>query len=61
MTPISRVEPEQILADARKAELEDVIVIGRTRQGREWYATSTSSGPEVLWLIERLKFILLKD
>lgn len=51
--------PDRIL-DAAKGKLEGgVIVIGYDTDGDEYFASSIANGPDVLWLLERMKMKLL--
>jgi hypothetical protein len=52
--------PERILADATREQFEDVIVIGRTRSGQEYFASSSPDGGVVVWRLERAKLKLLR-
>jgi len=62
VTGISKLDlpPERILARAAEAGLTEVVIIGFTEDGGEWFASSLASGPEVLWHLERAKFRLLQ-
>jgi hypothetical protein len=51
--------PERILEGAMKTEWEGVMVIGWTKEGDEYFASSIASGPDCLWLLERSKKKLL--
>lgn len=55
-----RIEPEDVLKCAleRAAEFEEVIVIGRMKR-ENYYASSTSDSPTMLWMTEKLKQLLL--
>lgn len=50
---------ERILRRATEADLDTAIVIGWDKEGELYFATSVSSGPEVLWLLEKTKANLL--
>lgn len=54
------IPPEKILADAAQEQFEDVIVIGRTRSGQEYFASSSPDGGVVIWRLERAKLKLLR-
>ena len=51
---------ERILRKATDANLEMVIVIGIDADGVEYFSSSVSSGPDVLWALERAKINLLR-
>ena len=53
------LDPDRVLQSA-VGELEDVVVIGFDKDGGEYFASSVAAGPEVLWLIERMKKALLE-
>lgn len=44
---------------ADTGDLEGVVVIGWTKEGGEYFASSIADGGDVLWLIERFKTKLL--
>jgi hypothetical protein len=50
--------PDRVLEQAI-GKLEGVVVIGYTKEGNEYFASSYASGPECLWLLERCKQELL--
>jgi hypothetical protein len=51
--------PDRILADA-VGKLEGVVILGYTKEGDEFFASSYADGGNVLWLLERLKKQLLE-
>lgn len=53
------LDPDLVLSGAM-GTLESAIVIGYDKEGFEYFASSISNGPEVLWLLERLKKLLLE-
>lgn len=53
--PIGRV-----LAGAEEADLEICIVVGRSKDGKLWFASSRADGGDVLWELERAKAALLR-
>ena len=56
------VPAENVLKGAIEQNLEDVIIIGRTKDQDLYMAASTGEGPEILWLIECAKgYILSPD
>lgn len=54
------IPPERVLNAALSSELTDVVVLGYDSDGQEYFASSIANGPDVLWLLERLKLKLLK-
>lgn len=53
------LDPDRVLS-AAVGELDSAIVIGYTKDGDEYFASSVSSGPEAIWLLERMKLKLLQ-
>ena len=53
------VPPENVLKGAIEQGLEDVIIVGRTKDGELYMAASTGEAPEILWLIECAKGYIL--
>lgn len=51
---------ERVLTAAFEADLEGAVVLGYTKDGSEYFASSYAAGPEALWLMERLKKKLLE-
>ncbi len=51
---------ERVLAAAIEADLERAVVIGRTRDGELYFASSAADGGKVLWDIEQAKKQLLE-
>lgn len=51
--------PERVLKDAIKSNLREVIVLGYTATGEEYFASSEPDGPSALWHLERAKFNLM--
>jgi hypothetical protein len=52
------LDPDAVL-EAAKGELSEVIILGFTHDGDDWMSGSHASGPNALWLIERLKHRLM--
>lgn len=50
---------ERVLEMAKEAELEGVVILGYTKDGDEYAASSYASGDIVVWLLERTKHRLL--
>lgn len=53
------IPADRILAKARASDLTDVVIIGYTRDGHEYFASSKADGGSVLWMMERAKMALL--
>lgn len=53
------IDPERVLK-AAIGQLESVIIIGITKDGEEYFASSVANGPSVLWDLERAKLKLLQ-
>lgn len=49
------IEPSEVLQDAMDADLEDVLIIGKTKSGQEYQASSIADGGTILWRIARFK------
>lgn len=46
------LEADQLLREAI-GELDDVVIIGYTKDGEEYYASSVADGANALWLLQR--------
>ena len=53
------LDPERVLAKAA-GKLQSVVIIGETKDGDEYFASSVADGGSVLWMIERAKLKLLR-
>lgn len=53
------VEPDVVL-EAAIGALDGVVVLGYSKAGEEYFASSYADGGDVLWLLERLKKQLLE-
>ena len=51
--------PADRILKAAIGELTEVVVIGYTKDGEEWFASSVAGGDAALWHLERAKFKLL--
>lgn len=49
---------DQVLEQA-KGKMKEVVLIGWDNDGDMYFASTSPSGPEVLWLIEQCKLALL--
>lgn len=54
------LNPDDVLETA-KGELDEVIVLGFTKDGGGWLSGSHASGPNALWLMEMLKARIMMD
>lgn len=50
---------DQVLESAM-GEMEGVVIMGWTKDGKEYFASSYADGGTVLWLAERMKKMLLE-
>lgn len=50
----SRVDAKVILKQAKRANLDQALIIGRDKNGELW-ASSSLNGAQSLWLIEKLR------
>jgi hypothetical protein len=50
--------PDRVL-EAAIGELSGVVVIGYTKEGQHYFATTYADGGDALWLIEKCKIALL--
>ena len=51
---------DQILEGA-KGKMDTIVIMGYDKDGIEYFASSAADGGDVLWLLERLKKVLLED
>ena len=54
------IPAERIIVAASIAGLSHVVIIGELPDGSEYFGSSRSDGPEILWAIERAKMRLLR-
>lgn len=54
------IPASRILDAAAQSNLTEVVVIGQTADGNEYFASSHASGPETLWHLERAKHKLMR-
>jgi hypothetical protein len=54
------MRPERVLEMASQEEFDDVIVIGRTKDGCEYYGASMADGGLAIWRLDRAKLKLLR-
>lgn len=55
------IDPKGVLEGVTDNELDTVIVLGWTKDDKEYFASSTANGMEILWLLERLKIRIMMD
>ena len=53
------IPPERILRKAIEADLETVLLVGRTKDGGLYFAGSSADGGDALWLMELAKHELM--
>lgn len=53
------LDPELILTNAQGI-LKDVVVIGTTLEGTQYFATSKSDAKDIMWQLETAKFMLME-
>jgi len=53
------ISPSRVLKGAIEEGLESVIVIGVTKDGEEYFASSIADGANALWWMERARHKLL--
>lgn len=53
------IPAERVLNQALERDLEQVVILGYDKEGGEYMCSSMASGPEIIWLLERLKHILI--
>jgi len=55
-----KIPPEKLLEEALGHDLDTVVLLGYTKKGDEYFCCSTPDGGEVVWLLERAKFELMR-
>lgn len=55
------IPPERVLSGALGAGMSKVVVVGYDKDGNEYLASSVADGAEIVWLLERAKYKLIKD
>lgn len=51
-------DPDDLLRQAI-GELDTVVIVGHTKEGHEFYASSVADGPNALWILQRGAYRLL--
>lgn len=54
--PVARV-----LENAPKDDFTDVVVIGQLANGEEYFASSSTDGKLILWLLKRFEHMIMKN
>lgn len=54
------IPPQSILEGAKEESLEQVLVVGVTKDGSSYFASSTADLYQVLWLLENAKMDVLE-
>ncbi len=54
------IDPTRVLKTASDQEFDSIIIVGYTKDGEEYFASSISDGADVLWHLERAKLRLLR-
>lgn len=52
---------DTVLTKALESSLKSVVIVGWHQDGEGYYASSISDGAEILWLLESMKYVLLRD
>lgn len=56
-----RREARYVYEDAEAAGIEEVVVLGITKDGRIGRYTNMSAAPDIVWLLEHAKLEVMKD
>lgn len=51
--------PDRVLNAAIEADLDYVAVVGRTKEGEFYFASSVADGPATMWDLEKAKAMLM--
>lgn len=60
MVTKQNIDPERILQNALKRELESCMVLGWTEDGEFYFASSAADGGEILWWMELARYRLMQ-
>ena len=52
--------PVDKVLEAAIGELDEVVIIGTHKDGREYFASSVADGPNVNWMLDRAKKALIE-
>ncbi|HEY1991883.1 MAG TPA: hypothetical protein VGH71_05425 [Gammaproteobacteria bacterium] len=61
LVPTGTLPAERVLAEAQAQGLTDAIVLGWSKDGTMYLKTSYPDGPNVLWLLEQARDIILME
>lgn len=50
---------ERVIEGAEYRGLDSIVILGYTKDGEEYFASSQADGGDVLWLLERAKLALI--
>lgn len=53
-------DPKRVLAAASELSFDRVVIIGRTEDGEEYFASSDPDGGTILWDMERVRHALMQ-
>ena len=53
------IEPEGVLLGALRNDMRSVVVAGYDCEGKEYFASSHGDAAQILWLLERMRCVLL--
>lgn len=56
----SKTLSKELLEQAIKAEITDIVIIGYDRNGYEFHSSVDEDPAEVIWMLERTKLNLLR-
>lgn len=59
MVTYNDIDPNKILIDAINEGMEEVVVLGYTKDGTEYFASSKADGADTLWHLQRAQTRLL--
>lgn len=48
-----------VMLNAAMGKLKNVVIVGETVDGTEFFSSSVAGGPETLWMLERAKHKLM--
>ena len=54
------LDPNRVIRSALEAGMTEVVIIGYTKDGGEYFSASIGDGGDVLWHLERAKLKLLR-
>lgn len=54
------IPSERVIEALDETEFESVVIVGHTKDGDEYFASSLADGGDTLWLLERAKLKLLR-